>query len=350
MRAAKLSMLLALAMVSAGCAVATPEPTITPVHFRVCQINQSGDALSQADTEQAIYGLQKAQIALGAHLYKVATKTPTALTFKEVLKHRCNMVVTTGDALAKLAFGAAVTHPKVQFLSVLSTVPAPGMGAMQLSNYSTIGFDVTSVGYLAGYAAASSTKTGVVGVVGGVSSQRTDEYLQGFSAGVSKLNATLSSSVRIVGTNQIESNYVGSNSDAAKVRSFVGDLADQGADVIFLAAGPASLGAGSVAVLRQTKLIFADSDAWFDPATADFKSHILTSAAVNLSVLIYNAVAVQLGVATPLPTPLAGNRFVGNLANQGTYLAPTHDLSFSPNLANELDQLTKQLMQDESTN
>jgi len=344
MRAIRLVAIAAFCLLVAGCSAAVPAPTVTPVHYRVCQVGQADDAAGQSDSEQVTYGLQKAQIALGVHVEKTNLKTPTEANFVTLVARHCNLVFTTSDSLASLAYTAAAANPSVRFFSVLSTSDSELTAKPQLNNFSTISFDVSSVAYLAGYAAASSTKSGVVGVIAGQPSERIQAFIDGFSSGVSKLNATLSTSVRVVGSNAIQSRFIGTSSDPEKVRSYAAKLVEQGADVLFLAAGPASSGVGSVATANATKLVFANSDGWLDPANEAFKSLILTSATVNLVSAVFNAVTAQLSPASPQIT----GDYLGNLGNGGTALAPSHEQSFSTNLISEIGQLTQAAIAAES--
>lgn len=344
MRAIRFVALAALCLLFSGCSAAAPAPTVTPVHFRVCQIGIASDTQSQADSEQVTYGLQKAQIALGVHFVKSSLKSPNQADFVALVSRHCNLVVTTSDSLEKLASNVAAVKPAIRFYSVISSSTFESSGKSQPSNFSTISFDVSSVAYLAGYTAASSTKTGKVGVIAGEPSERIQAFIDGFSSGVSKLNAALSSSVQVLGSSAVESQFLGTSSDPEKVRSYAAKLVAQGADVLFLAAGPASSGVGSVATANSTKLVFANSDGWLDPANDAFKSLILTSATVNLASVVFNAVTAQLSPASP---QFSGN-YLGNLGNGGTALAPTHDQSFSTNLISEIGQLTQAAIAAES--
>ena len=207
------------------------------------------------------------------------------------------------------------------------------------ANFRTIRYDVGGVAFLAGYAAASTSKVGKVAVLGGAKDARTKTYVEAFKAGVAHFNTAQAASVRVLGDELSIPTYVGSSDDAALVQTAVAEQVAFGADVIFVAAGPASVAAGSLGLDQKPILIFADSDWWLDPAADDFKNQILTSAKVNLIDLVFaNTVAALQGDFGSLPATA-----VGNLSNGGAALAPTQATSFSVALANELSKLIEDI-------
>ncbi|MEN9752791.1 MAG: hypothetical protein RL670_482 [Actinomycetota bacterium] len=343
MRLAKLSWLLVLALLGSGCAAETPEPTITPADYRVCQFSQRSDSDFQGDSEQVTYALQKAQIALGVYLYRASAQVTSASTdkvFNPLIKRGCDLIVTTGETLGALAITSAVRHPNVRFLTVNYSSPRSLDDLKTPNNLHLISFDATGVGFLAGYTAASASQNGVIGVIAGIPSVRTRQYLNGFGAGVSKFNSTLTTVVRVLGSTGGEWRYLGTTFDAQKVSMTAAELVYQGADVLFVAAGPASRGVSAVANTEKPKLIFADSDWWFDPAAVDFRSQLLTSATVDLTTVIYQSVSsFAAGKFAEVP-----NRLVGNLSNDLTKLAPSHDQSLSSSLESELADLKAALV------
>jgi basic membrane protein A len=186
---------------------------------------------------------------------------------------------------------------------------------------------------------ASTSKAASVGVLGGARDARTIDYVEAFKAGVAHFNSVHATSVRVLGAELSSPTFIGSSSDQGLVQTAVAEQVAFGADVIFVAAGPASVGAGSLALVQKPQLIFADSDWWFDPAADGFKNQILTSATVNLIDLVYaNTVAALQGDFGSLPAAA-----VGDLSNGGAALAPTHATSFSVALANELSKLIEDI-------
>ena len=340
MRFRSIGLLALAALLLSGCA-GTPEiPRPTPVHFRACQVSERNTD-TQSDSEQITYALQKAKIANGIHLLRAAvtlSKTSTEAVLEPMLKHNCSLVVTSGQAMAPLAAKAAALHASVNFLSVVYDDSLNEFAA-NAANFRTIQFNVKGAAFLAGYAAASTSKVGTVAVIGGKPTARTKQYVQGFKDGVAHYNEVQAADVMVLGDELTSPTYVGSTSDASLVQTAAAQAYAFGADVVFVAAGPASTGAGAVATLEKTQLIFTDSDWWFDPAADAFKEQILTAAVVNLQTLVYaNTVAALQNQFSTIRTSL-----VADLANAGTGLATTHNAAFSVSLANELAQLTKDI-------
>jgi basic membrane protein A len=327
-----------VALALSGCSSAPVSVEPTPVAFRACQVSEKNTD-SQADSEQITYALQKAKIANGIHLLRTSVEVnsnSTAAIFAPMLKKNCSLVVTSGSALAPLAAKAAKLHPKVNFFTVVYN---SDLDEFSSANFRTIRYDVGGVAFLAGYAAASTSKVGKVAVLGGAKDARTKTYVESFKAGVANFNTVQAASVRVLGDELSIPTYVGSSDDAALVQTAIAEQVAFGADVIFVAAGPASVAAGSLGLSQKPALIFADSDWWLDPAADGFKNQILTSATVNLSDMVYSStVAAMQGGFTALPAAA-----VGNLSNGGTTLAPTHSTSFSVALANQLSKLTEDI-------
>jgi basic membrane protein A len=345
-RQAKITWLLALALLVSGCTPASPEPSVTPVDYRACQLKQRADPEFQADSEQVAYALQKAQATLGIHLYSASVKVTSASTekvFDSLFKRGCNLIVTTGQTLGALAISTAGKHPTVRFISVNYSNNQTLRAIKVPNNLHLISFDVRGVGFLAGYAAASLTKTGVVGVIAGAPSVRNREYLSGFGSGVAKYNTTLTTVVQVAGKASGDWVYLGADVSPDRVALTAAELVDARADVLFVAAGPASIGVGELAAGNKLKLIFTDSDWWFDPAAESFRAQFATSATVNLIDAIYAGVsAFFVGKFDEVP-----NLQLGDLSSELTRLAPTHDQSFSISLENELSQLKKEFIESQ---
>ncbi|MDR0289629.1 MAG: BMP family ABC transporter substrate-binding protein, partial [Treponema sp.] len=162
----------------------------------------------------------------------------------------------------------------------------------------------------AGLAAALETKTGKVAFVGGMAFPSVVNYHFGFNSGVNYANAHFGTNATIVelpsysGTDVtgavIGGNYIGGFADEATGKVIGTALINQGADIIFVAAGAS--GNGTFTAAKEATDVFVigvDVDQYNDGATGS-RNVVLTSA---LKVMNIN-VTRQL-------TAIANGTFVG---------------------------------------
>ncbi|EHJ52036.1 BMP family lipoprotein [Streptococcus macacae] len=115
-------------------------------------------------------------------------------------------------------------------------------------NVASVTFADNEAAYLAGIAAAKTTKTNKVGFVGGVKSEVISRFEKGFEAGAKSVNKSI----------QIQVDYVGSYGDSAKGKTIAAAQYAGGADVIYHAAGGSGAGVFSEAKALNEKAKEAD--------------------------------------------------------------------------------------------
>lgn len=131
-----------------------------------------------------------------------------------------NLVFGIGFALETAIAEAAPNNPDTHFVIVDSVVP-------DQDNVVSVGFADHEASYLAGVAAAKSTKSNHVGFIGGMQSEVIDRFEAGFVAGAKSINPDI----------KITIDYAGSFGDAAKGQTIAAAQYAAGADVIFHASG-----------------------------------------------------------------------------------------------------------------
>ncbi|ALI32020.1 BMP family lipoprotein [Weissella cibaria] len=119
----------------------------------------------------------------------------------------------------------AKKHPKTNFMIVDDV-------AKTQKNVVSVTFKSEQSSYLAGVAAAKTTKTNKLGFVGGMESAVVKTFEAGFTAGAKSVNPDI----------QVDAQYVGSFTDAGKGKTIAASMYQNGADVIFAAAGGAGAG------------------------------------------------------------------------------------------------------------
>ncbi len=143
--------------------------------------------------------------------------------------------------------------------------------------------------FLVGAAAALKTKTGTVGFVGGCDVPLIKKFEAGFKAGVEAAKA---------GT-KVLSNYLSTPADKcsgfndpAKGETQATGMYDQGADIVYQAAGGSGSGVFKAAKAKGKLAIGVDSDQ-YNTVEADLKEVIITSMLKRVDVAVYNFIKDQ---------------------------------------------------------
>ncbi|WP_239151335.1 BMP family lipoprotein [Virgisporangium aurantiacum] len=143
--------------------------------------------------------------------------------------------------------------------------------------------------FLVGAAAALKTKTGTVGFVGGCDVPLIHKFEAGFKAGAAAAKA---------GT-KVLSNYLSTPADKcsgfndpAKGETQATGMYDQGADVVYQAAGGSGSGVFKAAKAKGKWAIGVDSDQ-YNTVQADLKDVIITSMLKRVDVAVYNFIKDQ---------------------------------------------------------
>ena len=159
--------------------------------------------------------------------------------------------------------------------------------------------------FLAGAAAALTTKTGIVGYVGGFQGGETEKFRAGYEAGVYEIDPSI----------EILPEYTSLDITKAFVdQGLAHDAATRmyqaGADVVMQAAGQAGMGVlaaaeeQSAALDRHLWAIGADSDQFYDVSETQ-QPHVLTSVIKRIEVEVYELIRDYLdGGLEPVPREL----------------------------------------------
>jgi basic membrane protein A len=161
-----------------------------------------------------------------------------------------DVIVTVGFLIGTDTAKAAKANPDIKFVGVDQGVcvdanadPDPtfacaGDAATLLPNYQGIVFAEAQPGYLAGIVAASISKSGTIGAVGGTNVPAVVNYWRGYENGAKSINAD----IKVLYQETDPNPAVGFN-DPAKGKTIAGQFISQSADVIFQIAGLTGQGA-----------------------------------------------------------------------------------------------------------
>ena len=274
-------------------------------------------------------GLDAAAKDLGVKANAVESQAETdyASNIDNLVNDGCNIIVTVGFLLADATKAAAEANPDVDFAIIDSSVDLP--------NVKAIVFDTAQAAFLAGYAAASYSKTGIVGTFGGIPIPPVTIFMDGFVDGVNYYNTANGTNVKALGWDVAKQDgaFTGGFDANDTAKSTAQNLIDQGADVILPVGGPIYKSAAQAIKdsAKDIALIGVDADVTLtDPSIADI---LLTSVMKGI------AVGVADVVKSTADGKFDGSPFVGTLANGGVGIAPFHsfDSKVDAGLQAELD-------------
>jgi len=187
-----------------------------------------------------------------------------------------NPIVAVGFAYATALGKVAPKYPKVNFAIVDDA-------SIKASNVEGLLFSENESSFLVGVAAALATKTKNVGFIGGVQTALIQKFQAGYQAGVKAVDPSIKVQVAYISQ---APDFTGFN-DPAKGKVIAEGQYDNGADVVYHAAGGSGSGLFQAAKEKNKLAIGVDSDQ-YQTAPADEKSLILTSALKGVDTAVFN--------------------------------------------------------------
>ncbi|MBI2758614.1 MAG: BMP family ABC transporter substrate-binding protein [Chloroflexi bacterium] len=333
-------------------APATVAPTETP-KFKVGEVTDLGGVDDKSFNASGWAGMQKAMADLGVDGKYLESKQQSdyAKNIQQFVDEKTNLIVTVGFLLGVDTATAAKANPETKFAIVDYSYPdcfgtsVEGKdcgSATEIPNVLGLTFQTDQAAFLAGYAAAASTKTGKVGTFGGINIPPVTIFMKGFQAGVEYYNTQKKASVKVLGWDSKKNDglFTGNFDSTDDGRKFAESLMQEGADIIMPVAGP--VGLGSAAVCKETgkcKIVGVDTD--WTVSAAEYKDVILTSVMKNINVAVYNA------IKSAKDGSFKGGVYLSTLANGGVGLAAVNGASAE--LTAELDQVKADIISGKIT-
>ena len=318
--------LVALALAACG---GTATPTATS-KWKIALMSATGTLQDHNFSQYSWEGAKKGAADIGAK--DPATVVPKDSTdydkdIQTFVDAGYNLIVTVAFDEGVATTKAAKKNPNVTFIGVDQspicvdeqgnsdpTFACKGDAAKLLPNYSSLWFQEDQPGYLVGMVAASITKTGVVGGVGGITViPPVVRYLQGFELGAKAFNPNVKVQVSYVTT----SDFTKAFNDPVAGKVLGSQLISQAhADVLFQVAGKTGNGVLDAACAANVYAIGVDVDQYVSYPNAD--PCIVTSAEKHLSNAVEQAIkAVNAGTQKP------GDSLF-NAANDGIGISAFH--------------------------
>ncbi|MER5754832.1 BMP family ABC transporter substrate-binding protein [Streptomyces sp. NPDC002088] len=236
----------------------------------------------QSFNDAATAGLDKADKEFG---YKSTAVEPQdgesdadkVQRLETLAKQGYNPVIGVGFAYAPAVKEVAAKYPKITFGIVDDET-------IKADNVADLVFHEEQASYLAGVAAAKATKTNTVGFVGGVDVPLIHKFGAGFKQGVEDTKKGVTVKEQYLTETAAEGGF----SSPDKGESAAEGQIDDGADVVYAAAGLSGQGVIKAANAHKVWAIGVDSDQYNQDALKTYKDSILTSAMKNVEGAVYD--------------------------------------------------------------
>ena len=225
-----------------------------------------------------------------------------------------NIVVTAGFANGTATGCVAKLNPDVWFIGVDQGPPAPGS---ELPNYIQLSYQEDQAGYLAGMVAASVSKTGTIGAIGGITlCGPCVRYIQGYELGAKSINPN----IKVETVWVTESDFNKAFNDPVTGKAIATQLITQkNPDVLFQVAGKTGNGVLEAACEKNIYAVGVDVDqALSNPDTAKCT---VTSAEKKLTT------SVSTNIANIVAGTAKGGDDHWDAKRDGIGASPFHDLA-----------------------
>lgn len=249
----RIALLLSAALVLtsvAGCGgkTETTEPAAEPAaettteapaeakEFKVAMVTDVGGVNDESFNQSAWEGLQRAEADLGVKSSYIESKQDADYqsNLETMVDGGNDLIWGIGYKMGDVLLATAQQYPDQKF-AIIDYAYGPETPA----NIVGVVFHQEQCSFLAGYVAGKMTKTGKVGFVGGMTGDLIAQFESGYIAGVYYANPKA----------EVLSQYAESFTDAAKGKSIATQMYNNGADIIFHAAG--GVGSGVIEVAKE---------------------------------------------------------------------------------------------------
>ncbi len=217
----------------------------------------------------AIKGLERATKELGVSAKDLSPNTDgtnRADLLRQLADGGYNPIFGVGYAYGEPMDQVAKEYPKVQFVRIDG-------GPSTLANVAVMDFAAQEGSFMVGVAAALKTKTKHIGFIGGNESAVINPFGAGFAQGAKAVDPTI-----IVDDKRLASGDSGAGfGDAAGAKVAAAAMYQNGADIIFTAAGGSFTGSFAAAKEAGKLVIGVDSDQYNTVSDPSWKPLIITS-------------------------------------------------------------------------
>ena len=259
----KLKIMGLLLILSVGAYGCTKEEIKEDKAQKITLVLSVGGVHDESFNQGAWEGAQKASQELGVDVSYLESNSDAdyAPNIETAIDQESDIVVGVGFQVGDAIKEAAKAHPEQQFVTIDSTYEEG------LDNVRNITFNEQEAGYLTGLIAGKMTKTNAIGWIGGLDIPSCSNFYVGYEKGAKEVNPDI----------KVIKQFTNSFTDAAKGRVVAEGMVNEGADIIFMAAGGGN--AGSLEVVRENNIKAIGVDMANNYLAPE---HIITSALKNV--------------------------------------------------------------------
>ncbi|GAB3464858.1 BMP family lipoprotein [Actinophytocola sediminis] len=192
-----------------------------------------------------------------------------------------NPIIAVGFAYSEAAVAVAKQQPNVNFAVV------DGFAEGAPKNVTFLGFAEHEGSFLVGVIAALKSESCTIGFVGGVNVPLIQKFQAGFEQGVK----AVAPDANVVSRYITEAGDLTGFTDAPKGQVTAKGLIDEGADVIYHAAGASGKGVFAAASEANVMAIGVDSDQYNQETVAEYKDVIISSMLKRVDVAVFDYIA-----------------------------------------------------------
>lgn len=218
--------------------------------FSAAMATDVGGVNDQSFNQSAWEGLQKFSTDTGADAKYLESKQESDYisNLDKLADEKHNIIWGVGFMMAESVKKAADTYPEINFAIIDNAYENPP------ANLTGVTFRTEEPSFLAGYIAARMTKTNKVGFVGGIKGVVIDSFEYGYRAGVAYAAKELGKTI------EVKVQYADSFVDAAIGKAIATTMYQDGADIVFHAAGGVGNGVIEAAKEANKYAIGVDRD------------------------------------------------------------------------------------------
>ena len=231
--------------------------------IKITLVLSVGGVNDESFNQGAWEGALKAKKELGVEVSYLESNSDTDYiqNIETAIDKESDLVVGVGFQVGEAILEAAKAYPEQQFVAIDSTYEDTP------DNLRSITFSEEEAGYLTGLVAGKMTKSNVLGWLGGLDIPSCSNFYIGFEKGAKEVNQDI----------KLLKQFTNSFTDASKGRVVAEQMVNEGADIIFMAAGGGNAGALEVVRENNIKAIGVDM-----PNNYLAPEYIITSALKNI--------------------------------------------------------------------
>lgn len=207
--------------------------------LHVTFITSPGGLGDRSFNDSAWAGIQRAEEELGVEVSIIETKQVSdfGTSIVSAVNNGANLILGYGGSWTDAFDEYCEKFPDVYFGGLNCTVEADNLQMAQSADHEG--------SFLAGALAAMTSKTGVIGVIGGQDAVNINRFLVGYEEGAKYVNPDI----------KVLTTYVGSFNDPVKGKEYALQLMNEGADVIYHVA--AGSGEGLFEAAKENENLYA---------------------------------------------------------------------------------------------